>query len=83
MMVPVNAGPDGVTVAGETAVNLDGVMAHDLSDCKEPSTDGTWYLIAVENLTRNGYDAIEIHYPDSENADTAPNAVVLHRGAFS
>jgi hypothetical protein len=84
-MVPINAGPGGVKLPAETSENLTELRARELNynEQGEPSTAGSWYLLALSDLTRDGYDAIEVHYPDSDDADAPPNAIVLYKGALS
>lgn len=81
MMVPINAGRDGAKLPDGTAKTLDELTARDLNfnEQGEPSTVGNWYLLLLDDLQRTGWNAIEVHYPDSDNADAPPNAIVLHR----
>lgn len=82
--VPINAGPDGVRLPDETSEVLSELRARALNanEQGEPSTTGTWYLLALADLSREGYDAIEVHFEDTDNADGPPNAIVLHKGVF-
>lgn len=85
MMVPVNAGPDGVGLPQDTAINLNQLRAsqRNANEQGEPSTAGTWYLLSLADLTRDGFDAIEVHYPDTEDGEGPPSAIMLHKGVFS
>lgn len=85
MMVPVNAGSDGVKLPDETADALTELRAQALNvnEQGEPSMHGTWYLLALHALKREGYDAIEVHYPATDDADGPPDAIVLHKDVFS
>lgn len=83
MMIPINAGPGGAKLPEETSIALTELHARRYVEQGEPSTRGTWYLIALRDLAAEGFDAIEVHYPDSDNADAPPNAIVLHKGALS
>jgi hypothetical protein len=44
---------------------------------KEPSTEGTWYLVDLEDLRAQGVRYVEIHFPDRADDDepTDPNMV--------
>lgn len=44
---------------------------------KEPSTEGTWYVMDLEDLKARGVRYIEIHFPDRPDDDTPtdPNVV--------
>lgn len=48
-------------------------MAYD----KEPSTDGTWYTLDLEELKERGVRYVEIHFPDwdDDGKPTDPNCV--------
>lgn len=83
-MVPINAGPDGAKMSDETALNLTQLRASErnANEQGEPSTFGTWYLLSVADLTRDGFDAIEVHYPDTDDGEGPPNGIVLHKGVF-
>lgn len=84
VVVPVVAGPDGVGLPPSTSEALSEMRARALNanEQGEPSTTGNWYLLALRDLTREGYDAIEVHYPDTDDAQGPPDAIVLHKGAF-
>jgi hypothetical protein len=40
----------------------------------EPSTEGSWFAVPLEELIKSGFQYVEIHFPD--DSDT-PNAVRL------
>jgi hypothetical protein len=81
LSVPVNAGPDGARLPPETSANLSELCAQQLNanEQGEPSTAGTWYLLLLDDLRREGWNAIEVHYVDTGDDDGPPNALVLHR----
>lgn len=68
----------------ETSVALTQLRASErnANEQGEPSTSGTWYLLSVSDLLRDGFDAIEVHYPDTDDGEGPPNAIVLHKGVF-
>lgn len=45
----------------------------------EPSTEGTWYTVPLDEIKAAGFDYIEVHFPDSEDDETGPNDVRLTR----
>lgn len=69
----------------ETSVALTELRASELNAMEqgEPSMHGTWYLIPLRELARQDFDAIEVHYPDTDEADGPPDAIVLRKGALS
>jgi hypothetical protein len=81
--VPIVAGKDGVKLPEETSIALTELHARRYVEQGEPAMHGTWYLIPLHALSAEGFDAIEVHYPDSEDALAPPDAIVLHKGALS
>lgn len=40
----------------------------------EPSTDGTWYAVSLDQLKRQGFEYLEVHY---NGDDDVPNVIML------
>jgi hypothetical protein len=41
----------------------------------EPSTEGTWFMVNLEDLQREGHTHIEFHFPDGSET---PNDIRLY-----